>query len=201
MHELNYLLDPSPEFIRLAVKNPDRPIETGALTQSKIEAWKPILASAIQEWAKQYTLKMALQPPVTGDGVDDDASESGFETVDRGTWEKRVGGEIMKTCDRIVEIANEVAEPKLELKYQKNHLGICPPGSFFNVAALFPKKAFLAIRMSITDSEAWLKKLEQASVEVKSKKAGRITIRIRPAAMQKQEAILRDLIHQAVREF
>jgi hypothetical protein len=68
--ELNYLLEPSPEFIRLAVKNPDRPIETGTLTQARIEAWKPILASVIQEWAKQYTLTMALQRPVSVDDVE-----------------------------------------------------------------------------------------------------------------------------------
>ena len=68
--ELNYLLEPSPEFVRLAVKNPERPIETGALTQARIEAWKPILASVIQEWAKQYTLKMALERPSVGDVIE-----------------------------------------------------------------------------------------------------------------------------------
>jgi len=58
---LNYLLEPSPEFIKLAVKIPDRPIETGVVTQARLEAWKPILASAIHEWAKQRALMGALQ--------------------------------------------------------------------------------------------------------------------------------------------
>jgi hypothetical protein len=65
VEELNRLLEPSTEFIKLAVKNPDRPIETGSLTQAKLEAWKPILVSAIQEWAKQYTLTNVLQGPST----------------------------------------------------------------------------------------------------------------------------------------
>jgi len=57
--ELNRLLEPSPEFIRLAVQN----IETRTMTERRIEEWKPILANAIQEWAKQQALTMALQRP------------------------------------------------------------------------------------------------------------------------------------------
>jgi predicted type IV restriction endonuclease len=57
--ELNRLLEPSPEFVKLAVQN----IETRALTEKRIEEWKPILANAIQEWAKQRALNMALQRP------------------------------------------------------------------------------------------------------------------------------------------
>jgi hypothetical protein len=107
----------------------------------------------------------------------------------------------MKLCDRIAEIANEVAEPRLELKYPKRHLGLCPHGSFFNVAALFPKKAFLAIRMGVTDSDAWLKRLEEAGVEVSSRKPGSITIRVRGDELQVHVVIVRELIHQAAREF
>jgi hypothetical protein len=57
--ELNRLLEPSPEFIRLAVQN----IETRTLTEKRVEEWKPILANAIQEWAKQRALTIALQHP------------------------------------------------------------------------------------------------------------------------------------------
>ena len=132
---------------------------------------------------------------------EDDTVESEDGNVDRGTWEARVGAEIMKLCDRIAGIANEVAEPKVELKYKKGRVGLCPHGSFFNVAALFPKKGFLPIRIGVTDPDAWLKKLEDAGVEVNSRKPGRITVRIRPADMPAQEAVLRELIHEAVTEF
>jgi hypothetical protein len=57
--ELNSLLAPSPEFIKLAVQN----IETRTLTEKRVEEWKPILADAIQEWAKQQALTIALQHP------------------------------------------------------------------------------------------------------------------------------------------
>ena len=133
---------------------------------------------------------------------EDDTVEPEDRNVDRGTWEARVGAEIMRLCDRIAGIANEVAEPKVELKYKKYRIGLCPHGSFFNVAALFPKKGFLPIRIGVTDPDAWVKKLEDAGVElVNSRKPGKITVRIRPADMPAQEAVLRELIHEAVKEF
>ena len=132
---------------------------------------------------------------------EDDTVESEDGNVDRSAWEARVGAEIMRLCDRIAGIANEVAEPKVELKYKKYRVGLCLHGSFFNVAALSPKKGFLPIRIGVTDPDAWVKKLEDAGVEVNSPKPGRITVRIRPADMPAQEAVLRELIHEAVKEF
>ncbi len=44
--------------------------------------------------------------------------------------------------------------------------------------------------------------VHQGSVElVNSRKPGKITVRIRPTDMPAQEAILRELIHEAVKEF
>jgi predicted type IV restriction endonuclease len=54
--ELARLLEPSPEFTRLAVAN----IETRNLTANVVESWKPVVASAIGEWAKQRTLASVL---------------------------------------------------------------------------------------------------------------------------------------------
>ena len=54
--ELTRLLEPSSEFIKLAIGN----IETRKLSTSVIESWKPVLASAIEEWTKQRMLTMVL---------------------------------------------------------------------------------------------------------------------------------------------
>lgn len=59
VQELTRLLEPSPEFTKLAVAN----IETRNLTQAVVESWKPIVANAIQEWAKQRTLNAVLAAP------------------------------------------------------------------------------------------------------------------------------------------
>lgn len=57
--ELAKLLEPSSELVRLAVAN----IETRRLTDAVVDSWKPVLASAIEEWARQRTLNLILNPP------------------------------------------------------------------------------------------------------------------------------------------
>jgi hypothetical protein len=61
VQELTRLLEPASEFTKLAVAN----IETRNLTQAVVESWKPIVANAIQEWAKQRTLNAVLASPPT----------------------------------------------------------------------------------------------------------------------------------------
>ncbi|MBX3223806.1 MAG: hypothetical protein KF795_25055 [Labilithrix sp.] len=57
--ELTRLLEPSPEFTKLAIAN----LESRNLTHAVVESWKPIVANAVQEWARQRTLNAVLAPP------------------------------------------------------------------------------------------------------------------------------------------
>ncbi len=63
--ELTRLLEPAPEFTKLAVAN----IETRNLTQAVTEGWKAVVASALNEWARQRMLTAALTapPPTAGE--------------------------------------------------------------------------------------------------------------------------------------
>jgi predicted type IV restriction endonuclease len=86
LQELSRLLEPSTEFVRLAVGN----IETRKMTENVIEAWKPVLASALEQWVKQRMLSIALNPSVpseeneTSPKIETTAEElEGFETVKR----------------------------------------------------------------------------------------------------------------------
>ena len=57
--ELNRLLEPASDFVKLAIAN----IETRRLNDKVIEDWKPVLANAISEWARQRTLTAVLDSP------------------------------------------------------------------------------------------------------------------------------------------
>ncbi len=57
--ELTRLLEPSSDFTKLAIAN----IETRNLTQAVVESWKPIVASALNEWSRQRMLTAALSVP------------------------------------------------------------------------------------------------------------------------------------------
>jgi len=65
--ELSRLLEPAPEFTKLAVAN----IETRNLTQAVVESWKAVVASALDEWARQRMLSAALSEPQQLVGGDD----------------------------------------------------------------------------------------------------------------------------------
>lgn len=87
--ELDRLLEPSEEFVKLAVAN----IETRPLTSKVIEHWKPVLANAIGEWTKQRMLSLVLSSPHFGEPAAGEAAGSkivttqeelnGFETMRR----------------------------------------------------------------------------------------------------------------------
>lgn len=74
--ELTRLLDPATEFTRLAIAN----IETRKLTQPVVDGWKPIVASALNEWARQRMLTAALTAPPTND-TKPEATASKVETT------------------------------------------------------------------------------------------------------------------------
>lgn len=69
--ELGRLLDPAHEFVKLAVAN----LESRNLTEKVTEGWKPIVANALNEWARQRMLTAALTP------VQPTTSESKGETA------------------------------------------------------------------------------------------------------------------------
>jgi hypothetical protein len=80
LSEISRLLEPSAEFVRLAVSN----IETRKLTENVVESWKPVLASALQEWVKQRMLSMALEPDPTllNEAEDEQRVETTQEELD-----------------------------------------------------------------------------------------------------------------------
>lgn len=71
--KLDYLLQPSAEFIRLAVAD----IETRKMTESVVESWRATLASAIHEWVKQRRLQAVLDPPEDEEGTEAQAETQG----------------------------------------------------------------------------------------------------------------------------
>lgn len=73
LSELTRLLEPSSEFTKLAVAN----LETRNLTAAVVDSWKPIVANAVNEWARQRTLSGVLAVPVSsGASASADANEA-----------------------------------------------------------------------------------------------------------------------------
>jgi hypothetical protein len=75
--ELSRLLEPASEFTKLAVAN----IETRNLTQAVVESWKPVVASALNEWARQRMLSAALSAPQLDSSPEPEPEASKVETT------------------------------------------------------------------------------------------------------------------------
>lgn len=76
--ELTRLLDPAPEFTRLAIEN----IETRRLAPAVLESWKPIVASALNEWSRQRMLTAALTAPLPANDNEPEEGEPRVETTE-----------------------------------------------------------------------------------------------------------------------
>jgi hypothetical protein len=131
--------------------------------------------------------------------VEDSPDAGGEEDVDRSTWDARVGPIQMAICDRVAGIANEIANPKLELRYVKNYVALSVPGSHFNVLPLWPRKNFVPARFVVSEAEQWVKRLTDSGIEAELQK-GRVLVRLRDGDITRHEELLRELVHQAVKE-
>lgn len=130
----------------------------------------------------------------------DETGETGGDDADRGTWEAKAGGANMQACDRILAFANANAIRPLEIRYKKAHLGICEHGAFFNVAALFPKKSFVACRVVVADPDQWVQRAGELGIEAERKKEDRVLMRFTLDDLNKHESWFREIIQQSVLE-
>jgi predicted type IV restriction endonuclease len=77
VQELARLLEPAPEFTKLAIAR----IETRNLTAAVVESWKPIVGNAINEWARQRALASVLETQARISNLPDEPQGSKVETT------------------------------------------------------------------------------------------------------------------------
>jgi hypothetical protein len=104
--ELTRLLEPSPEFTKLAIEN----LETRSLTTKVVDSWKPVLANAIGEWAKQRTLSSMLNAPI--EPTNDSRVETTQEELDAYAIVARVLGAERKVEHEDMSSYFKVHHPK-----------------------------------------------------------------------------------------
>jgi hypothetical protein len=131
---------------------------------------------------------------------EEDVNEAAGSDADRGTWDAKVGAPLMQICDRVAQFANEVADPKLELKYKKGRVGLCIPGQVHNLVVFFPKKQFMVIRTPLAEVEPWRQKCEEADLDVTVQKGDRLKLRVTADAFTQHEPLIREIVQQAIKE-
>lgn len=130
----------------------------------------------------------------------DESGNSGGEDVDRSMWEDRVGTKIMGIADDLIDILNETANPAVELKYKKRHLGICTSQSFFNVGVMWPKKSFLAVKFDLDDRESWIAEFENAGLDYTTRKERGVVLRLRKNELKDNKELVTRFLSAAIEE-
>ncbi|QDT70966.1 hypothetical protein [Lacipirellula limnantheis] len=130
---------------------------------------------------------------------EDDEGQPVGEDVDRQWYVTRKGDQNMQVCDRLLEYAKEI-EKGYELRYTKTQIGIRPGGSFFNVIVFWPKQKFVQTTVRLNDPLPWVTKLEGAGIDARSPRDGRLRMVLTLAEVNQNEALLKELVQQAVKE-
>ncbi len=131
---------------------------------------------------------------------EDTAAESAGEEASRATWDKKIGVTTMQVCDRVAAIANEVADPPLELRYKKTRVTLGTNGSFFNRVLFWPKKNFVWMRIRVSNAEQWISRLQDANLEAVMLPTGKIEVSLQSQDLVDAEPLVRDLVHETIRE-
>jgi hypothetical protein len=107
----------------------------------------------------------------------------------------------MQICDRILAMANERANPPLQLRYKKGRVGLGAAGSFFNVLVFWPKKSRMPFTINISDAATWKQRLEDVGLNASSKRSDRVLVRVTEAELAEHQQLIRELTHKAVEEY
>jgi hypothetical protein len=132
---------------------------------------------------------------------EDDTISSDESTADRQWWESRKGSESLGLCDRLLELSNEKTQSPMVLRYAKTTVSIGVQGAFFPWASIWPKKDFIPFRIGISDADDWVSRLAEVGIEAKTRRTGRLIVRLKTADFKEKEDVIRELVHQSVTEF
>lgn len=87
------------------------------------------------------------------------------------------------------------------MRYAKSNVSIGPPGAFFRVVHIWPKKEFISFRVGVANANDWIGRLEEVGVEASAKRAGRLIVRVKEAELKQHENLIRELLQQCVSEY
>jgi hypothetical protein len=160
----------------------------------------PLIAIQLQALAigDVLTLHAAKVMDVTTLGLVDDEDEAGGQT-DRNWWESNRGSaQSLALADRMLSLVHEVA-PELQLKYNKNYLGLARDGVADNFVSFQPRQAHLIAAFRIPRSDELTARLDEAGVELLAynRRSGKYRLRLSGADIVTHHDLLLALVQMA----
>lgn len=128
--------------------------------------------------------------------IDEDEIEA--LPADRSYWESRASRATVSLVDDLVEIVRKF-DPKLELTYKKNYIGLGRDSVAFNFVLFKPKRSTVTLEIKLpqtTDVDAKIEEAELDALEYNSH-FGRFRLRLSTSDLRDKAEALRDLMFAA----
>jgi hypothetical protein len=132
---------------------------------------------------------------------DEDEGSSEDQPADRAYWDKKAGQQLMATCDKMLSIINEVADPKQEPNHLRGYIGLRSNGIVRNFVWFSPKPTpqFVFVGVRTQQGAELQPRLEAAGIDVRLKRK-QLHLRVTPAELGKNEPLIREVLHAATIE-
>lgn len=127
----------------------------------------------------------------------DDIVESKLAETDRNYWNNKSTPKNVEILDKVLEIINEKAEPKLKLNYNKYYIGMSDGFKSRNFIHFKPKKQFTNVLLEIENAETWIQKLEDEGISASIRDKW-LRFSLTPQVMDKKKTVITELIQSAV---
>lgn len=126
-------------------------------------------------------------------GIDDEEEE--VETADRNYWELRGSKATVALADQLLELIHEFV-PRLELKYNKDYIGLGKDGQPNNFAVFRPKKNSLNLEIRLQQSDEIERKIGDSGLDTMEydRRGGRYRLRLAPLDVKKHSEVLKELM-------
>jgi len=134
---------------------------------------------------------------------DTDDEDGGGGQTDRSYWDKKAGKELMKVCDDVLTLINQMTSSQQELNYLRGYIGLRSNGVVNNFIHLAPKRTKNYTHVIFRNSNAaqWQERFEEAGVAVSSKRKSRLRISVNPNEYHEKHDLICEAIEETVKEF
>jgi hypothetical protein len=129
--------------------------------------------------------------------VDEDEEAEAFP-ADRAYWEERASKSTLALVDDFFMISKQF-DPKLELKYNKNYIGVGRDGAAFNFLVFRPKRSTVTLEIKLPQTSDVDAKIDQAGLDALeySSRWGYYRLRLSANDLKNKTDVLRDLMRLA----
>ena len=130
----------------------------------------------------------------------DDIADNKLVETDRNYWNNRSTTKNVEIVDKMFEMINENAEPKLKLNYNKYYIGLTDGYKSRNFIHFKPKKQFTNILVEIDNADEWILKLEEEGISANFRERW-LRFAMTTANFDKKKGIVKEIVDFAVENY